>query len=357
MPIQLKTVREFNSFVASGYECTDFQSFLRLAILRLHRLVSYESGMFYCAISHDCSYFKPYTEGELSSCLGREPFSARESYRSYADSAQAATEAYVYKSADYSAGIVSVPQEPRSSFLKEQQQYHVACIRIVYQGQFLGEIYLHREKQKPDFNEPEMFLLSLLQPHVSGIFNLIHRYSAAQAAENSAKDIGIGLCALDDDLTILSSNAAALELLRAQSVYGATILHHLKELCFELETGDGKKNSSKTERIKMKTAEAAVTLLRCPVRIGNIRYLAVLQRFMQGQADTDYRFKFTKREADIIDGLVQGKNNAQIAAGLAVSENTVKTHVKNIFTKTGVNSRTELSYILMLNNTDSLIKR
>ena len=67
------------------------------------------------------------------------------------------------------------------------------------------------------------------------------------------------------------------------------------------------------------------------------------------QAIADYKFKFTKREADIIDGVIQGKNNTQLASSLNVSENTVKTHIHNIYRKVGASNRTELTYILMSN--------
>lgn len=58
----------------------------------------------------------------------------------------------------------------------------------------------------------------------------------------------------------------------------------------------------------------------------------------------DYAFmeKLTERESEIIALLIKGKTYRMIAGELHVSENTVKTHVKNIYSKAGVQSRTEL---------------
>jgi LuxR family maltose regulon positive regulatory protein len=47
------------------------------------------------------------------------------------------------------------------------------------------------------------------------------------------------------------------------------------------------------------------------------------------------------REKDVVVLLARGLSNEQIAGELVVSPNTVKTHVKNIFQKLGVSSRTQ----------------
>ncbi|MNM74599.1 Serine/threonine-protein kinase PknK [compost metagenome] len=50
---------------------------------------------------------------------------------------------------------------------------------------------------------------------------------------------------------------------------------------------------------------------------------------------------FTRRELDVLNLLVQGKSNDQVAQQLFVSRNTVRTHVRNILGKLGVSNRTE----------------
>lgn len=48
----------------------------------------------------------------------------------------------------------------------------------------------------------------------------------------------------------------------------------------------------------------------------------------------------TPSETKILQEIVAGKSNKEIAYDLKVSENTVKTHIKNIFEKLGVSDRT-----------------
>ncbi len=50
--------------------------------------------------------------------------------------------------------------------------------------------------------------------------------------------------------------------------------------------------------------------------------------------------ELTKTERKILRAIVAGKANKEIAFDLNVSENTVKTHVKNVFEKLGVSDRT-----------------
>jgi DNA-binding CsgD family transcriptional regulator len=54
------------------------------------------------------------------------------------------------------------------------------------------------------------------------------------------------------------------------------------------------------------------------------------------------RFGITRRERDIVRGILQGRSNAEIAASLFISERTVETYVTNIYPKTGVRSRVQL---------------
>jgi DNA-binding NarL/FixJ family response regulator len=51
--------------------------------------------------------------------------------------------------------------------------------------------------------------------------------------------------------------------------------------------------------------------------------------------------KLTLRELEVLTLMARGKRNKEIGAEMAIAEDTVKMHVKNILAKLGVNDRTE----------------
>ena len=54
-------------------------------------------------------------------------------------------------------------------------------------------------------------------------------------------------------------------------------------------------------------------------------------------------FGLTKRELDVVGAIVAGLSNRDIARKFAISEDTVKHHLTNIFDKTGASTRLELA--------------
>jgi DNA-binding NarL/FixJ family response regulator len=67
----------------------------------------------------------------------------------------------------------------------------------------------------------------------------------------------------------------------------------------------------------------------------------VVQAFRASSAAESLSMKLTEREAEILDYLVKGYANKEIADKLAVSVPTVRSHLRNIYEKLHVRSRTE----------------
>lgn len=56
--------------------------------------------------------------------------------------------------------------------------------------------------------------------------------------------------------------------------------------------------------------------------------------------DLDRWVQLSEREMEVLAELCKGSTNAQVANNLCISMNTVKTHIKNIYSKLGVDDRT-----------------
>jgi DNA-binding CsgD family transcriptional regulator len=59
------------------------------------------------------------------------------------------------------------------------------------------------------------------------------------------------------------------------------------------------------------------------------------------------RAALTQREREVAKLAIEGRQNSEIAAALALSPETVKQHLRNLFRKTGVRSRTELAALFL----------
>ncbi|WP_372870389.1 LuxR C-terminal-related transcriptional regulator [Shewanella sp.] len=66
---------------------------------------------------------------------------------------------------------------------------------------------------------------------------------------------------------------------------------------------------------------------------------AMLRRSMTGQHDEEDSDKLTIREREVLQALLSGNTNQDIANRLYVSESTIKTHLYRAFRKIGVSSR------------------
>ncbi|NMC11399.1 MAG: helix-turn-helix transcriptional regulator [Chloroflexi bacterium] len=72
------------------------------------------------------------------------------------------------------------------------------------------------------------------------------------------------------------------------------------------------------------------------------------------QLNTPQPHPLSSREREVIDLLLQGKTNKQMAFILGISERTIEFHLKNIYTKFEVNSRVELVLKLWKSTGDNL---
>jgi two-component system, NarL family, response regulator LiaR len=64
-------------------------------------------------------------------------------------------------------------------------------------------------------------------------------------------------------------------------------------------------------------------------------------RLMQAVSAPESPEELTERETEVLRLLAKGQSNKQIARNLQIGEKTVKTHVSNILSKLGVQSRTQ----------------
>ncbi len=74
------------------------------------------------------------------------------------------------------------------------------------------------------------------------------------------------------------------------------------------------------------------------VHAGGRYFPAAISRQLEGRAA---REELSEREVEVLERIVRGRSNKEIAAELGISENTVKFHTKHVFEKLGVIDRVQ----------------
>ena len=62
-----------------------------------------------------------------------------------------------------------------------------------------------------------------------------------------------------------------------------------------------------------------------------------------GRKVTDKKFRMTPKEIEILELLVKGESNKEIADALHISENTIKIHLRNIMEKLHLQNRLQIA--------------
>jgi len=91
--------------------------------------------------------------------------------------------------------------------------------------------------------------------------------------------------------------------------------------------------------LKTDSPEATLAAIR-QVAAGRLVFPQAARRWLTRPSVSDAN-ALTEREEAVLALVAEGQSNAQIAQALSLSENTVKFHLRNLYTKLGVTNRTE----------------
>ena len=109
-------------------------------------------------------------------------------------------------------------------------------------------------------------------------------------------------------------------------------------------------------------SEPTYTLIQCLHKVargeywlGDTSVTDLIQELCEGgngKSKWGNKYGLTAREIEIVEVVLQGCSNREIAASLSLSEHTVKHHLSNIFDKLGVYSRLELALFVVNHSLD-----
>ncbi|MEW6374631.1 MAG: helix-turn-helix transcriptional regulator [Thermodesulfobacteriota bacterium] len=229
-----------------------------------------------------------------------------------------------------------------NDFLMRDGLHHGINV-YAYDGDLnIGDLRIWRAKNKPDFGRHEAALLDVLLPHFRNALRNVRAISAARGMANLWRELldntQIALFLFNESCDLIYRNNKAV--LIEKDLYDAdyaSFYRHIYSMT--------KKNLSQTE-----WGPFFLSVLPVISPQDSKPLKAVMAyRSPPGKIDMDFlsrRYQLSSREAKICLLICKGLTDKEIASVLGISYYTVRTHIKHIFSKLDVTTRSELIYHL-----------
>jgi len=201
-----------------------------------------------------------------------------------------------------------------------------------------GAVILFRGTDAPDFTGAEAALLGTLSPRVAEALRRVQLMT--RAAEQTGDEPGVVLVEVTDhSVALLTGSPSALQ--RLDEIEDGTVDGLPFAVTSLARTAHGRRG---TARCRLRTRSGRWLTLHAERLPGSTVSLVVEpSRPVDIAALLTDAYRLSERETEVVGLVVRGLSNAEIARALWLSPYTVADHVKNVFEKTGVRSRGELT--------------
>ena len=201
-----------------------------------------------------------------------------------------------------------------------------------------GAVILFRGTDVRDFSTAEATLLAAMSARVAEALRRVQLVSTA--GEPAGDEPGVVLLDVADGaVAVLTGSPAALQ--RLDEVEDDAVDGLPFTVTSLARTAHGRRGVA---RCRLRTRSGRWLTLHAERLVGSTVSLVVEpSRPADIAALLSDAYRLTEREAEVVGLVVRGHTNAEIARALWLSPYTVADHVKNVFEKTGVRSRGELT--------------
>jgi DNA-binding CsgD family transcriptional regulator len=254
-------------------------------------------------------------------------------------------------------------------FLLEYDIRHVLAVVFPVRSTLGSEMMclgFHRAHEAQPFSTEEVGKLHELVPVMQSVItNLAFRDSIALSSTvlDSVADscAGMGFVILDEDLLVRHANRRGLTQLglyagaSCRSAQSASVFGEIRQRLMCLEPAAGPRGRF---TVAMPREDCGISgQLDIEVRAfrdidARIYYVLVTSERSDRKVldDACACFALSEREIDVARLICAGQNNGEISRGLGIALRTVENHLRSVYAKVGVNSRTQLvSRLLGLN--------
>ncbi|WP_432664981.1 LuxR C-terminal-related transcriptional regulator [Wukongibacter baidiensis] len=242
-----------------------------------------------------------------------------------------------------------------NDFLKKENLYYQVAMPLKFKNELIGGIGIHKEKKEENFTEKELMILNRINDLISYKLNLNLRKARLkkeyQLSKKCYSNLPIGVIILDNNFEVIDFNEASKEICNyiSESYDCGEGFECIINLIFSRVT-KSRLNSNNTIFIPLESYNIELI----PIFITNM--YDELERFFYlyiTNIETEKivklekarrKYNLTKRESEVVDLVLEGLRNKEIADKLHVSPHTIKTHIENIFKKMEINNRVLINH-------------
>jgi DNA-binding CsgD family transcriptional regulator len=195
------------------------------------------------------------------------------------------------------------------------------------------------------FTERDRLLLNFLRPHLAQAYANARQYQVIQQNFSQLQQSCnvLGLVILDTELRVQSiAPQAAIWLNTYFTPSPHQLPDHLqswiKHQLANISTPADLPTAIPPLRVEI--ADRQLTL-RLIIEPQSARYLLLLEEQPRGQSLALAILGLSPREAELLNGLIQGKNNQALAEQMGITTATVRKHLENLYRKLDASSRAE----------------
>jgi DNA-binding CsgD family transcriptional regulator len=202
-------------------------------------------------------------------------------------------------------------------------------------------------RSQRNFTERDRLVLNLLRPHLAQAYANAQQYQKIEQNLNQLQQSHdcLNLVILDAEFQVQSIAPQAqiwLDTYLTKSTSPRQLPDHLwswvNHQINRLTTATDRPKAPSPLRIQLAGHELSIRLI---VEQRGERYLLLLEEQPLSPLPSLDVFGLSQRETELLDWVIQGKDNKTIAAQMGISIATVRKHLENLYRKLGVTNRTE----------------
>jgi DNA-binding CsgD family transcriptional regulator len=210
-------------------------------------------------------------------------------------------------------------------------------------GQWIAALDLARFEPDEPFRPTDVAFLRLVAPLIGQALRRAFERERAVGSANTADIDGCGVLLLAPNGHVQSSTPTAENWLNVLQEADIAQEHHLPTVIWSAIAGlrAGGQRSTQAS-IRVPTPKGQLRIEASPVGADGTVAVVLVPPYQPTPPAIPAHWNLTRQERQVVEQVVRGLSNRQVARTLIVTEHTVESHLKHVYEKLNVHSRSQL---------------